>query len=511
MSDRIRFQQITSASTQSPLLQQLEQQQQQQQPQQQQQQQQRPQQAGLKDHGQGPPASRGLREAGRVTQQQRENLMNVNLWKAYLYELQLQAPIPKRIVCTADGIIKPSYYGREFHGKLNRESCDKLLRANANEDGRYLVRESARSPGQYTLSLRFNGGTKNYRLHYFDGKHFFNEKKFDTLHDLVADALINLYLELHAGDYIASLENQCAYEESPYMTLHKRHVPLVKQKRSLGQHLIGQAPIDQQQQPRDSGAFFGGKGHSPNQSITSSKHPHSHTAMTNSSSTSSSSSSGQPTATKDHIRPLAPRTPNHAAIASRQLKCSAKGLEALRISLHDDKLIIPDESITVTPLHMQQPSSIVSTNTSRSAGETSNLDVQLFEKSHNFKVHNFIGLPFCDYCGNFMWGLIGQGVKCEDCGFSAHKKCSEKVPNDCCPDLSHIRRVFGVDLTTLVKACNTVRPFVVEFCVKEIENRGEFHPQMTLVTYSLTPKSTFRFARWRTLPSFRLRWRRWST
>lgn len=441
MGDRIRCHQIGSAvpnSIQSPLLQQQIQQQQ----------------GGPNPPGPGIP-SRGLREAGRVTQQQRENLMNVNLWKAYLYELQLQAPIPKRIVCTSEGMVKPSYYGREFHGKLNRESCDKLLRANANEDGRYLVRESARSPGQYTLSLRFNGSTKNYRLHYFDGKHFFNEKKFDTLHDLVADALINLYLELHAGDYIASLENQCAYEESPYMTLHKRHVPFVKQKRSLGQHM-NHSSLGEQQQP------LLGKGHSPNQSIASSKQIHS--AMTNSSSTSSSSSSGQPTTTKGDIRPLPPRTPNHV-IPSRQLKCSAKGLEALRISLHDDKLIIPDETISMTQTSV--------TNTSRSSGETSNLDVQLFEKSHNFKVHNFIGFPFCEYCGNFMWGIIGQGVKCEDCGFSAHKKCSEKVPSDCCPDLSHIRRVFGVDLTTLVKACNTVRPFVVEFCVKEIENRGK--------------------------------------
>lgn len=45
----------------------------------------------------------------------------------------------------------------------------------------------------------------------------------------------------------------------------------------------------------------------------------------------------------------------------------------------------------------------------------------------HLQVHNFMGLPWCDFCGNFMWGLIAQGVKCEDCGFSAHSKCSEKV------------------------------------------------------------------------------------
>lgn len=456
MGDRIRLHlgSAVPSSIQSPLLQQLDQQQQQ-----------------SRGFNQNIAiVSHGLREAGRVTQQQRENLMNVNLWKAYLYELQLQAPIPKRIVCNIDTIIKPSYYGREFHGKITRDECDKLLKSDINEDGRYLIRESIRSPGQYTLSLRFNSSTKNYRLHYYDGKHFFNEKKFSTLHDLVADALINLYLELHAGDYIASLENQCAYEESPYMTLAKRHVPFVKEKRSSGQHVLSNSQSNEMKQ-----LPIVKKNSSPNESMISGKKNQS---MMTSSSTSSSSSSGKlMTGNKCDQRGvnITPKTPSHA-LPSRQLKCSAKGLENLRISLHDDRLIIPDTSVSRGG-QSSSNNSVLNTsnnNTSQSISELNTLDVQLFEKSHNFKIHNFIGLPFCEYCGNFMWGIIGQGVKCDDCGFSAHKKCSEKVPNDCCPDLSHIRRVFGVDLTTLVKACNTVRPFVVEFCVKEIENRGKF-------------------------------------
>jgi len=60
-----------------------------------------------------------------------------------------------------------------------------------------------------------------------------------------------------------------------------------------------------------------------------------------------------------------------------------------------------------------------------------------------------------------------------DCGLNAHKKCSEKVPNDCLPDMKYIKRMFGIDLTTLVKAQNTLIPAVVEMCIKEIENRGK--------------------------------------
>lgn len=70
-------------------------------------------------------------------------------------------------------------------------------------------------------------------------------------------------------------------------------------------------------------------------------------------------------------------------------------------------------------------------------------------------------IPCCD---EYYWIV--------DCGFNAHKKCSEKVPNDCMPDMKHIRRVFGVDLTTLVKAQNKLIPGVVEMCVEEIERRG---------------------------------------
>lgn len=63
-------------------------------------------------------------------------------------------------------------------------------------------------------------------------------------------------------------------------------------------------------------------------------------------------------------------------------------------------------------------------------------------------------------------------VRFVDCGFNAHKKCSEKVPNDCMPDMKYVKRMFGIDLTTLVKAQNTLIPIVVELCIKEIEARG---------------------------------------
>ncbi|XP_078118925.1 N-chimaerin isoform X2 [Sander vitreus] len=94
------------------------------------------------------------------------------------------------------------------------------------------------------------------------------------------------------------------------------------------------------------------------------------------------------------------------------------------------------------------------------------------EKVHNFKVHTFRGPHWCEHCASFMWGLMAQGVKCADCGLNVHKQCSSLVPNDCKPDLRHIRKVYSCDLTTLVKAHNTARPMVVDMCIREIESRG---------------------------------------
>lgn len=36
-----------------------------------------------------------------------------------------------------------------------------------------------------------------------------------------------------------------------------------------------------------------------------------------------------------------------------------------------------------------------------------------YDKPHAFKPHTFKGFYWCEYCGNFLWGFIAQGVKCE--------------------------------------------------------------------------------------------------
>ncbi|CAH8452184.1 unnamed protein product [Dicrocoelium dendriticum] len=93
-------------------------------------------------------------------------------------------------------------------------------------------------------------------------------------------------------------------------------------------------------------------------------------------------------------------------------------------------------------------------------------------RKHNFKVHTYRGPHWCDFCTHFIWGLVAQGVKCADCGFQAHKRCSDLVPDDCLPDIKQMKRVFGVDLIGLTLAERKPIPTILERCVEEIERRG---------------------------------------
>ncbi|EPY80612.1 hypothetical protein CB1_000813013 [Camelus ferus] len=111
-------------------------------------------------------------------------------------------------------------YFLRFHGIISREQADELL---GGVEGAYILRESQRQPGCYTLALRFGNQTLNYRL-FYDGKHFVGEKRFESIHDLVTDGLITLYIETKASEYISKMTTNPIYEHIGYATLLREKV-----------------------------------------------------------------------------------------------------------------------------------------------------------------------------------------------------------------------------------------------------------------------------------------------
>lgn len=52
-------------------------------------------------------------------------------------------------------------------------------------------------------------------------------------------------------------------------------------------------------------------------------------------------------------------------------------------------------------------------------------------RPHMVSVHSYKTPTFCDFCGEMLFGLVKQGVKCEGCSLNFHKRCVVKVPNNC--------------------------------------------------------------------------------
>ncbi|ELK04717.1 N-chimaerin [Pteropus alecto] len=286
---------------------------------------------------------------------------------------------------------RPKYYGREFHGMISREATDQLLSV---AEGSYLIRESQRQPGTYTLALRFGSQTRNFRL-YYDGKHFVGEKRFESIHDLVTDGLITLYIETKAAEYIAKMTINPIYEHIGYTTLNRepayqKHMPVLKETHD------------------------------------------------------EKDSTGQDGVSEKRLTSLVRRA---TLKENEQIPKYEK--------VHNFKLQVREGNFL---LFKAYPSALDA--------------ISIGSLQEPYSVHTFRGPHWCEYCANFMWGLIAQGVKCADCGLNVHKQCSKMVPNDCKPDLKHVKKVYSCDLTTLVKAHITKRPMVVDMCIREIESRG---------------------------------------
>lgn len=57
---------------------------------------------------------------------------------------------------------------------------------------------------------------------------------------------------------------------------------------------------------------------------------------------------------------------------------------------------------------------------------------ELPARPHLLNVHSYKTPHFCDFCGDMLWGLVKQGLKCDACGLSFHKRCVHKIPPDDC-------------------------------------------------------------------------------
>ncbi|XP_066298836.1 phosphatidylinositol 3-kinase regulatory subunit alpha-like isoform X2 [Branchiostoma lanceolatum] len=108
-------------------------------------------------------------------------------------------------------------------------------------------------------------------------------------------------------------------------------------------------------------------------------------------------------------------------------------------------------------------------------GEEASLPIS----SHRFKEHSFSTVTWCDKCHKFLWGLIRQGLQCQDCAYSCHRMCAHTGVPPCNTEVRDRRRresyspnpLFGEDLKLQFSPPDPA-PVVVIKCCKAIEERG---------------------------------------
>lgn len=104
--------------------------------------------------------------------------------------------IPANYIAPVNSLEKHTWY----HGPFSRNAAEYLLSSGIN--GSFLVRESESSPGQRSISLRFEGRVYHYRIQEDDDSAYFvtAESRFSSLPELVhhhsqyADGLITQLL-----------------------------------------------------------------------------------------------------------------------------------------------------------------------------------------------------------------------------------------------------------------------------------------------------------------------------
>uniref|UniRef100_A0A672PH80 protein kinase C n=1 Tax=Sinocyclocheilus grahami TaxID=75366 RepID=A0A672PH80_SINGR len=87
-------------------------------------------------------------------------------------------------------------------------------------------------------------------------------------------------------------------------------------------------------------------------------------------------------------------------------------------------------------------------------------------RPHALYVHSYKAPTFCDYCGEMLWGLVRQGLKCEGCGLNYHKRCAFKIPNNC----SGVRKRRLSNVSLPGPSLSVPRPAPAEHAVVSLED-----------------------------------------
>ncbi|XP_011403146.1 PREDICTED: rho GTPase-activating protein 29-like [Amphimedon queenslandica] len=383
-------------------------------------------------------------------------------WNPCLYSLQLKAP--KSLPLPTESSITETefpeqlhHYGPGYHGLISKADAVELL--FDKPCGTFLLRKTMSD--KVFLSFNYNSRTYHYSVSYNDnGSLTYDDKDYGSIQELLNNSLILLYVEDNENIDQKLAQGQQQQQSSTQSSNWKRRRHAQYKRRGNGRGRRG----PESQSSVDSASFDSTDGLSSVPSL--------------------GSLAEDPPTIDVHVSNL-----DHG---QRGGLTRDKGTRQ-NGSTKSERLTSTTANLLGLPRSGSANSKNKSDSKSRSTGDLTGLLATLvqatvategisisrrnsssYEKPHNFSLTTYRRATWCDLCHHFMWGLVHQGMSCQDCGINIHKQCHEAAlsHSDCIPSRKLIRKVFGIDLTTLVMVEGGSIPLIVQQSVAFIERHS---------------------------------------
>ncbi|XP_039972233.1 ras association domain-containing protein 1 isoform X2 [Xiphias gladius] len=112
-------------------------------------------------------------------------------------------------------------------------------------------------------------------------------------------------------------------------------------------------------------------------------------------------------------------------------------IELKDLSVNDPiELAAPAARTAPTPLNPGQPCSF---HVVRLVGDSVSIEAPGCQRGeagvgHDFRPYSHTHLTWCDLCGEFIWGLYKQSLRCANCSYTCHYRCRPFIQLNCSTD-----------------------------------------------------------------------------
>ncbi|XP_044203805.1 ras association domain-containing protein 1 isoform X1 [Thunnus albacares] len=128
----------------------------------------------------------------------------------------------------------------------------------------------------------------------------------------------------------------------------------------------------------------------------------------------------------------------------------------------------------------------------RLVGDSVSIEAGETGVGHDFQPYGYTHLTWCDLCGEFIWGLYKQSLRCANCSYTCHYRCRPFIQLDCSTDGSLLkdRADFSVDsIETDTNVDEQIDLSKQELSVGEIQQKvQEYNAQVNSSLYMVVNK-----------------------